>query len=237
MGGDHKGAISPLAEQLFIALLLEARVADGHQFIDKIAVKLDGQRKAKCKARAHAGRIMFRRLLQRRSQFRKLIHPGQGVSIVLLIEAREKADIIQSGQTALEPPSETYRPRRRHAPIDVSLGGRKYAAQHLDQGGLALPVSSQNREPAATLQREVETAEQGLSRMAIGLGKTRNPEADRIEGGKNGRHSWRCSLRPAQSRRPRRNTIRLLRKTIRIARRRSGWVGLSGRLGSTIRSR
>src|SRR5690606_10264022 len=83
---DHEGAIRTFFEQLFIALLLKARISDRNKFVNQITVELDGQRKAKCEAGPHPRRIVLSRLLERGSKFGEIVNPGQGFLIVPSIQ-------------------------------------------------------------------------------------------------------------------------------------------------------
>ena len=75
--GDHDhGSVAAFFEELDLAALAKAIIADGDDLVHEVAIELDDHREGKGEAGGHAGGVAFYRLAQVAAQLGELTHEG-----------------------------------------------------------------------------------------------------------------------------------------------------------------
>src|SRR5438132_10928492 len=111
----------------------EALITGSDDLVDQIAVEIDGERQRERKPGPHSQRIGFERLRHKFFEFGKILNVIFDYVKGLVVNTRNEAHIVVSGQAPLEPALQAKRPGRRHGLVYFATRWKLDTAQESDQ--------------------------------------------------------------------------------------------------------
>jgi hypothetical protein len=179
---QDEGAVLALLEQLDVAAVAEARVADRHALVDQEAVELDRHRQREREPHRHAVRIVHHRLVQVDAELGELLDERHQRLPVDAVDATNELQVVEPGQVGLERAGEGQRPAHAHAAVDAAGARLLGAAEQPDQRALAGSVAAQDADVAAARELEADVVQHAArpAARAVGLADALEPDHWRL---------------------------------------------------------
>ena len=144
------------------ALFPERLVAGGQDFIEEEDVGIDGRRDGEAEPRAHPRGIGLDRSVDELTNVGEADDPGRPIDHLAVIDAHERArqhDVVPSGQLLVEAGPELQEARDMTANVDAALRWRDDPRERLEEGALARPVGTDDREGLAVDEPKAHVAQ------------------------------------------------------------------------------
>src|SRR5438105_1291382 len=158
---DHR-PVAPFLEQLAPAFLVEARVAHGDDFVDQEAVKLDGHRDGKGKARTHARGVGLHGLAEVLAELGELLDERPGGVEIRPVDSADEAYVVQAREASLECAAEGKGPGDGHLAGHATAVGELRATDDADERGFSGTVSAQDAELVALADFHADAVQDGV---------------------------------------------------------------------------
>src|SRR4051812_42042731 len=102
---------------------LETLVPYSDDFVNQVAIEIDGQRHSEVEPGPHTGGIAADRFRQILAELREILDVLAHYREWLVIEAADHPDVVVSGHAAADAASQAHRPRYGHLPVDSAECG------------------------------------------------------------------------------------------------------------------
>ena len=109
VGSKNQTAIGALIEQLFLRPLLKALISDRDDFVDEIAIEIDGQRQRKIEECPHPGRIGPDRFRQEGPELGEIVDVVANLAECPVVHAADQADVVIAGHASANPAAQPDR--------------------------------------------------------------------------------------------------------------------------------
>src|SRR5260370_2873688 len=116
---DQVGMPDARGEHL-LAATLKAGVADGGNFVDEIAIKLNGHGKPESQASSHSTRVGLHRCIEIVTKLGKVLHKVAHAVGVFTIDSSGEFDVVPPRHHRMKAATETERPRNADGPSHIS---------------------------------------------------------------------------------------------------------------------
>src|SRR3984893_11009848 len=162
MRSQDQRAVRPFFEQLFVRAALEALITRGNDLIDKVAVEIDRERQCEHEPGPHSRGISPERFRSKFAQLREVV--GIGVAFVerFVVDARDEAHVVISGQNRMNSAGPSDGPRHAHGLFDDAAGRQFDAAEKTNQRRFAGAVPPEQSDFFASLDGERYVAQNAV---------------------------------------------------------------------------
>src|SRR6266446_31964 len=158
---DHRAARA-LFKQLFVRAALEALITRGNDLIDQVAVEIDCERQCEHEPGTHSRGISPERFRQKFAQLREVVDIGFEFVERFVVDARDEAHVVISGQNRMNSAGPSDRPRYAHGLFDDAAGRQFDAAEKTNQRRFAGAVSPEQSELFASTDGERYVAQNAV---------------------------------------------------------------------------